>query len=169
MAAALDRDARFDRRAHRPAEIDARDRAAGAGRIAPGEAQREGRALEPLLEPRREQADDARRPGRARHHDRGASFLQAQREQSLRLGLRQRLDLDLLADSVQPVELDRDRPRLDVVGRGQEPHAERRVADPSARVDARADDKAQMVGPRRSVRAGDVEQAPQARGGGAPA
>ena len=62
MPAALDRDPRFDRRPHRPAEIDAHDRAAGAGRMRPGEGQREGRALEPLLEPRREQADDAGRP-----------------------------------------------------------------------------------------------------------
>ena len=99
----------FDRRPHHPAEIDARDRAAGAGRVAPGEAQREGRALEPLLEPRREQADDARRPGRSRDHDRRAALLEAQREQRFRLGLGQRLDLDLLADAVQPVELDRDR------------------------------------------------------------
>ena len=38
MSAALDRDARFDRRAHRPAEIDAHDRAAGAGRMPAGEA-----------------------------------------------------------------------------------------------------------------------------------
>ena len=144
-------------------KIDARDRAAGAGRKAPGEAQREGRALEPFLETRREQADDARRPCRSRNNDRGASFFQAQGEQSLRLGLRQSLDLDLLADPVQPVEFDRDRPRLDVVRRGQEPDAQRRVADPSARVDARADNKAQMVGPRRSVGAGDVEQGGEPR------
>ena len=48
--------------------------------------------------------------------------------------------------------------RLDVVGRGQKPDAERRIADASARVDARANDKAQVVRPRRSIGAGDVEQ-----------
>ena len=92
------------------------------------------------------------------HDDRSAPFLEAQRQQRFGLGLRQCFDLDLLTDAVQPVELARDRARLEIVGRGQKPDAERRVADASARVDARADDKAQVVGPRRSVGAGDVEQ-----------
>ena len=124
----------------------------------PGKRQCEGRALEPLLEPRREQADDARRPRLSRHDDRSAPFLEAQRQQRFGLSLRQRFDLDLLTDAVQPVEFGRDRTRLEIVGCGQEPDAERRVADASARVDARTDDKAQVVGPRRSVGAGDVEQ-----------
>ena len=148
----------LDRRPHRPAEIDAGDRAAGAGRLRPGERQRERRALEPLLEPGREQADDAGRPRFAGDDDRRAAFLEAERHERFGLGLGQRRDLDLLADAVQPVELDRDRARFEVVGRGQEPDAEGRVADASAGVDARTDEKAQVIGPRRSVGAGDVEQ-----------
>ena len=124
----------------------------------PARRQREGRALEPFLEPRRQQADDPGRPTFPGYDDRSAPLLEAQRQQRFRLGLRQRFNLDQLADAVQPVELDRDRARLDVVDRGQEPDAQGRVADASARIDARADDKAQMVGPRRSVSAGDVEQ-----------
>ena len=101
---------------HRPAEIDAHDRAAGARRLSAGEAQREGRALEPLLEPRRKQADDPGGPRRPRHDNRRAPLLEAERQQRFRLGLRQRFDLDLLANAVQPVELDCDRARVDVVG-----------------------------------------------------
>ena len=76
------------------------------------ERQREGRTLEPLLEPRRKQADDARRPCLARDDDRGAPLLEAEREQRFRLRLRQRFNLDLLTDPVQPVEFSRDRARL---------------------------------------------------------
>ncbi|MNL59184.1 hypothetical protein D3C87_1828890 [compost metagenome] len=59
MPPALDREPRLDRRAHGPAEIDARDRAAGAGGAAlPVQRQREGRAAEALLQPRRDKPDD---------------------------------------------------------------------------------------------------------------
>ena len=159
MPAALDRNARLDRRAHRLSEIDARDRAAGAGRVPARERKRKGRALEPLLEPRREEADDAGRPCLARDDDdRRATLLEAERRERFGLGLRERRDLDLLTRAVQPVEFEGDGARLEVVGRRQEPDAQGRVADASARVDARADEKAQVIGPRRSVGARDVEQ-----------
>ena len=128
-----------------------------------GEREGEGRPVEPLLEPRRQQADDARRPVRARHHHRRAALLEPEREQGLGLGLGQRLDLDLLAGAVEPVELGGDGARLDLVGGRQQPRAERRVADPPARIDARPDHEAQMIGPRRTVGAGDVEQGRQPR------
>ena len=163
VAAALDEQPRLDRGAHRLAEIDAGDRAAGPDRMSAGEGQREGRAVEPLLEPRGENADDARRPVLARHHHRRAPLVEAERGQRLGLGLRQRGDLDLLAGAVQPVELGGDGARLEVVRRRQEPRAEARVADPAARVDPRADQEAEMIGPRRPVRAGDVEQGREAR------
>ena len=83
----------------------------------PVERQREGRAVEPLLEPRRDEADDARRPGLARHdHDRRAALLEAERQQRLGLGLGERRDLDLLPRAVQPVEFGGDGARLEVVG-----------------------------------------------------
>ena len=167
MSPALDRDARLDRGAHRLAEIDAGDRAAGAARLPADERQRESGAFEPLLEPRRDEADDARRPVLAGDDDRRAALVEAEREQRFGLGLRERRDLDLLARAVQPVELGGDGARLEVVGRGQEPDAQGRVADAPARVDARADEKAQVIGPRRPVGACDVKAAPQARDGGA--
>ncbi len=120
MSAALDRDAGFDRRAHRPAKIDPGDRPAGAGRMPAHEGEREGRALEPFLKPRRKQADDARRPSLSRDDNRRDPLLEAERQQSFRLGLGKRCNLDLLADAVQPIEFGGDRARLDVVGRGQD-------------------------------------------------
>ena len=50
----------------------------------PVERKREGRALEPLLEPRRDEADDARRPSLARDDDRRAALLEAERQRAPR-------------------------------------------------------------------------------------
>src|ERR1700722_10780566 len=168
MPPALDGDARFDRRAHRTAEIDAGDRAAGPRRMAAREGEREGRTLEPLLEPRRQQAYDAGRPPFSRNDDRCAPLFEAKRQERLRFSLSQRLDFDLLADAVETVKLARDRARFDVVSRGQEPHAKACIADTPARVDAWADHKAQMIGSRRSVRAGGVEQSREPRAAALP-
>ena len=88
-----------------------------------GEGQREGRAVEPLFQPRRQKADHARRPAFARHHHRGAPLLEPERKERLGLGFRERGDLDLLAGAVQPVELGGDGARLDVVGRRQQSRA----------------------------------------------
>ena len=100
-------------------------------------------------------------------HHRRAALLEPEREQRLGLGLGQRRDLDLLAGAVEPVELGGDGARLDLVGGRQQPRAEGRVADPPAGIDARPDQKAEMIGPRRTVGAGDVEQGRQAPAGGA--
>ena len=101
VAAALDREAGIDRGAHDAAEIDAGDRATRAGRLGAVQRQRECRPLEPLLEPRRDEADDAARPTLARDDDRRAALLEPERQQRFRLGLGQRRDLDLLARAVQ--------------------------------------------------------------------
>ncbi len=93
----------------------------------------------------------------------GAAFLETERHERFGFGLGERLDLDPLANAVQAVELDRDRARFEVVGRGQEADAEARVAYASAGVDARPDEKAQMLGPRRTVGARDVEQSRKPR------
>ena len=68
-----------------------------------------------------------------------------------------RLGLGLLADGhldpaplfVQAVELGRDLPRLLGVGRGQQPHAEVRFADPAAGVDPRPEREAEVAAGRR--------------------
>jgi hypothetical protein len=63
MAAALDQETFADGATHCAAEIDAGDRAAGAGADpARLERNREGRTPEPLLEPRRDQPDHAGMP-----------------------------------------------------------------------------------------------------------
>ena len=101
----------------------------------------EGRTAEPLLQPRRQQANHARRPVCARHHHRRAALLEPERGQSLGFGFGQRLDLDHLAGAIEPVELGRDGARLDLVGGRQQPRAEGRIADAPARIDARPDRK----------------------------
>ena len=118
--------------------------------------------LEALLEPRGDEADDSRRPSFARHDHRGAALLEPERQQRLRLGLGERRDLDLLPRAVQAVELGGDLARFVLVARGQQPDAKRRVADAAAGVDARADDEAEVIGARRPVGAGDVEQGGEA-------
>ncbi len=116
-----------------------------------GEAEREGGTVEPLLETRGQDADHSWRPALARHHQRRAPLLEPERGQRLGLGLRERSDLDLLASPVQPVEFGGDRPRLELVARREQSRAERRVADPAAGVDPRADQEAEVIGPRRPV------------------
>ena len=120
----------------------------------------EGRTAEPLLEPRR-QREPRPAASRARHHHRRAALLEPEREQSLGFGFGQRLDLDHLGRAVEPVELGCDSARLDLVGSRQEPRAKGRIADPPAGVDARPDHEAQMLGPRRTVGARDVEEGGQ--------
>ncbi len=64
------------------------------------EGERKGRPGEPLLEPGGDQADHARRPAFARDDDRGAPFLQSQRQQRFRLGFGERGDLDLATGAI---------------------------------------------------------------------
>ena len=98
------------------------------------------------------------RPSLARHDHRRAALFEPERQQRLRLGFRQRRDLDLLARAVQAVEFGGDLARLVFVARRQQLDAERGVADAAAGVDARADDEAEVIGARRPVGAGGVEQ-----------
>ena len=163
MAAPLDGEARLDGRAHDAAEIDAGDRAPRARRLAPVQGQRESGPLEALLQARRDQPDDAGRPALARHDHRRAALLQPEREQSLGFGLGEHRQFDLLARAIEAVELGGDCARLQFVARRQQPRAERGIADAAARIDARADEKAEMIGARRPVGARRVEQGGQAR------
>ena len=137
--------------------------------VVAGERQGEGRAVEPLLEPRRDQADDAGRPGLARDHHRRAPLLEAEREQRLRLGLGERRDLDLPPGAVQPVELGGDGARLEFVGRGEEARAERGVADPPAGVDPAARSGSRGDRAAAARRRPRRRRAPQVRAGGAAA
>ena len=96
--------AALDRRAHRPAEIDARDRPRRARRDVAVEGERESRTAEQFLEPRGDEADHARLPAIAGGQDEGALF----RGPQLLVGLAQSLlkhllfqDLPLAVETVQ--------------------------------------------------------------------
>ena len=168
MAAALDRQARLDRGAHRAAEIDAGDRAAGAGRMAASEREGEGRALEALLEPRRDAG--RRRPAASSRPPppppRRAPRARATAAPRLRLRRAPRSRSAGARGSAGRVRRRSRAPRARrAVVSSRAP--ERRVADPAAGVDARADQEAQVIGARRPVGAGDVEQGGRAPAGGA--
>ena len=162
VSAAFRRQPCLDEAAHEPPEIDAEDRARRARRLLAVQRQREGRPAKPLFQPRRDNADHAGRPALARHDDAGAALVEPERRERLRLGLGEHGDLDALALAIEPVEFGGDPGGFGGVGGRQQPRAERGVADAPARVDARADEEAEMIGRRRAAGAGDVEQAPQA-------
>ena len=67
----------------------------------------------------------------------------------LRLGLLADQHLDRPALLVEAVELGGDGPRFLGIGRGQQPHAEVRLADPAAGVDPRAEREAEVAAARR--------------------
>ena len=121
VAAALEQQPLGDGAPHGLAEIDAEDRAARAGAGAAGlERNRKGRAVEPLLQPSREQTDDARMPVGRRGHHHCAPFLDAERGLGLRLRLLQHRHLHRPALAVQAVELGGNAARLDrIVGAKQ--------------------------------------------------
>src|SRR6185437_8242753 len=110
---------------------------------------------EAILQPRGDEADDARRPALAGDDDAGAALLQSERDERLRLRLGQRRRLDALALAIEPVEFGGDSGRLGGVSGAQQPRAQRRIADAAAGVDAGADEEAQMIGRRRPAGAGD--------------
>src|SRR5436190_16853260 len=106
MAAALDEEAVGHRLAYHPSEINAGDRAAGAGADpARLERDRKGRATEFLPEAGGDEPDHARMPafGRSDHHR--ALLLDPERRHGFCLGLRHGCDLDRLALAIEPVEL----------------------------------------------------------------
>ena len=158
MTAALDEDARLDRRAHDAAKIDAGDRTAGAGRLRAVQRERESRPVEALLEAGRDEADDAGRPALARDDHAAprssrpsAASASASAASSVATSIcwRSRLSRSSFVG---------DRARLDDRRGHQQPRAERGVADAPARIDARTDEKAEVIGARRPVGARDVEQ-----------
>src|SRR5690606_18764197 len=133
---ALDEDALLHGGAHHAAEIEAADRAAGAGALAGGiEGDGEGGPAESVLEARGEQADDARMPALAGRQDDGGAFAGAVFR--LRLGLRlgQHGSLHRLALAVEIVELLCDSLGLARLVDGEKPAAERRIADAPAGID----------------------------------
>ena len=87
MSAALDQQAFRHRAPHNAAEIDAGDRAAGAGTGAARlDGDGESRPPVTLLKPRRDQSDHARMPALLRGDDHRAFFFEAKRRE--RLGVR---------------------------------------------------------------------------------
>ena len=75
----------------------------------------------------------------------------------LRLGRLKRGAFQLLAFAIEPVEFFGDRLGFQRIGQRQEPGAERGVADPASGIDARTDQKAEMIGVGRSFKPRDVE------------
>ena len=143
MAAALDDQPGIGRLAHQPAEVEARHRAARTGADAVGvEGDGEGRPARMILEPRGEQADNARMPVVAGRDDDGRAVAAGKLGIGLGARLGQHLLLHRLPFLVEPVERLGDGAGLDrIVGR-QQPAAECCVADAPAGIDARADQKA---------------------------
>ena len=148
-----------DRPAHRLAEIDAGDRAAGAGADATGlERDGERRPAEFLLEAAGDNSDHAGMPafGGGDHHR--ALLLDAERRHGLGFGLRQRRDLDRLALAVEAVEFGGEPRAFGRVVLQQEIDAERRAPDAPAGIDARPEQEAEMPRLRRSAEPRDVHQ-----------
>ena len=173
MAAALDDQPLRGRLAHQPAEIEAGDRAAGAGADAVRvEGDGEGRAARMFLQPRGEQADDAGMPVLAGGHDDRRTSAAGKLGIGLGARLGQHALLHRLPLLVQPVERLGDLSGLDrIVGREQ-PAAERGVADAPAGIDARADQEGEMEGVDRLADARDARQRREpgvASAGGPPA
>ncbi len=115
-----------------------------------------------FLQPRGDQADDARLPVFAAGQHAGALFRRAQAFVSLAQGLFEHVLFQRLAFAIELVQFGCDHAGLDLVTHQHQPCAERRVADASAGVDPRPEQKAEMIGPRRPVQPGDVGQRAQA-------
>ena len=115
-----------------------------------------------LLQPRRDQPDDARMPALPRRDHHGALLLDAERGHRLGFGLRQRLLLDHLALAVEPVEFGRHRAGLGWVVFEQQAHAEVGAADATARIDARPEQEAKMPAFRRAGEPRRIHQRGQA-------
>src|SRR4029453_13937085 len=108
------------------------------------ERDRKGRPAELLLQPRGDEPNHARMPALGGgDHDR-ALVLGAERRERFRLGLRDGLDLDCLALAVEPGELPGEPCRVDLILVEQQINAKRRATDAAARIDARAEQKAQV-------------------------
>jgi hypothetical protein len=146
--------------ANRPADVDAGDGAARPGADAAGlERNGERWPAEFFLKARRHEAHDAGMPalGGGDHHR--SALLDAERGHRLSLCLRHGLEFDRLALAVEPIELRRDLRSLHGVILDEEPHAEICAADPSAGIDARAEEKAEMPSLERTGEPRHVHQA----------
>ncbi len=134
------------RRKHRRAEIDAGDRAARALAdpvLADRDDDRRPAGL--LLEPPGDDADHARVPaGRGDQDDRAVALGAAQF-----LGRLAHRGLDRPPFLVEPVELGGDAPRFLRILGGEQAHAEVRLADAAAGIDARAEREAEIGAGRR--------------------
>ena len=105
MAAALDRDALFDRDAHDAADIDPYDRTRRADRVGVPERKRERGPAEALLEPRRDEPNDPLRPALSGNDNDGAALLESERGERFGFCLGERCDFDLLARAIEAIEL----------------------------------------------------------------
>ena len=160
MAAAFFNQPFRHRAAHGAADIDAGDRAAGPGADAARfERNRKRRPAEFLLQPRRDQTDDAGMPAFSRGDHHRALFLDAERSHGFGLGLRHGFHLDGLPLAVEPVELGGDARRFNRIVFEQQPHAEIGAADAAAGIDARAEQKSEMPRFRRTGQPRHVHQA----------
>ena len=147
------------RLAHRAAEIDARDRAAGAGADAARlERDGEGRPSEPLLEARGDEADHAGMPAFGGGDDDGALLLDAERGHGLGLGLRHGGELDRLALAVEAVELGGEARAFGRIVLHEQIDAERGATDAAAGIDARPEQEAEMPGLGRAAEPRDIHQ-----------
>ena len=120
-----------------------------------GKRNREGRAPEFFLEARGDEPNDTRMPAIARHDDDGGPL---RCRACLRLSLVKRRAFQLLTLAIEPVEFFSNRAGLHGIVQRQEPGAERGVADPASRIDARTDQKAEMIGVGRLLQARDIER-----------
>ena len=163
VASAFLQHARRDRRANRGAEIDAFDGAAGPR---PGPARQrdgEGRAAEPVLDPRGEEADQPGMPAGIVEDESRDVRIGSDLPLGLGQGCRQHFRLQGLTLGVEPVELPGIGERAGrIVGR-EEQAAELRPPDAPARVDARSEHEAEMIGSQRPADAPGVLQCGEAR------
>ncbi len=146
------------------ADVDAGDGAQRASALALGLPGHDaGRTTEPFHEATGDEADHALMPTLRRDHQHGEVGILIDQPIGLGNGLLEHLSFDGLPLAVQLVEQRRDLGRLDLVIRRQQARAERGVADATARIDARAQDEAQVIRSRRLVQAGRVDQRAQPR------
>ena len=163
VSPALLQHAGIDRCANRGTEVDALDGAAGPRPDPARQSDGNGRAAEPVLDPRGEEADQPGMPSGIVEDERRDVRIGDDLSLRLRQGRREHLRLQRLALGVEAVELSGvgERPGR-IVGR-QEQAAELRPPDAPARVDAGSEDEAEMVGGQRPADAPGVLKRGEAR------
>ena len=140
MTATLDQKALFDRISHQFSEVETIDRAARTAARAIGvEGDGESRTPRPLLQPRRDQPDDAGMPVVAGGDQHRRSGPGGKLDHRLGLRLFQHDGFHRLAFLVQPVEFLGNAHRFVRIVERQQPCAKPGIADPPARIDPRPD------------------------------